>query len=76
MSDVTAGRREEYETAVAQLMANAPPAMPMALAVREGEVRNTHILFRGDPERPGPRQGNLLLQMLDVSQRIGAGRCA
>ncbi len=53
MGDVSAARREEYENAVSELMADAPPPMPMALAVRDGEPRNLRVLTRGDLERPG-----------------------
>ncbi len=81
MSEITAARREEFENAVGELMANAPPAMPMAVAVRDGEIRNTRVLFRGDPDRPGeevPRGFLSVIEHVD-SGKIGtdsSGRLA
>jgi hypothetical protein len=68
MNDVSAGRREEYEEAVGELMAKAPPAMPMALAVRDGEIKNTRVLFRGDPERPGDEVPRGFLSVIEHVQ--------
>jgi hypothetical protein len=81
MGDITAARREEFENAVGDLMANAPPSMPMAIAVRDGEVRNTRLLFRGDLDRPGeevPRGFLSVIEHVD-SGKIGtdsSGRLA
>ncbi len=68
MGDVTAARREEYEMAIADLTAKAPPPMPMALAVREGEIKNSRVLFRGDPERAGEEVPRGFLSLLEKVQ--------
>ena len=55
--------------------------MPMAIAVRDGEVRNTRLLFRGDLDRPGeevPRGFLSVIEHVD-SGKIGtdsSGRLA
>ena len=66
-------------TASAQQQARQPAGAGRARGAGEGlqsaRARNLRVP-QGRAERPGPRRGNLLLQMLDVPQRVGAGRRA
>ena len=73
MSDITAARREEFESALDELTAKAPPPMPMALAVREGEIRNTKVHIRGDPERLGDEVPRGFLSLIDHVQSGALG---
>jgi hypothetical protein len=65
MEGINAATLPVYESQLEELEAKAPPRMPMAMAVREGEPRNVHLLVRGDVERPGEEVPRGFLSVID-----------
>jgi hypothetical protein len=70
MARVPAAELQNLNEELNELRGNAPPPMPMALAVRDSEVRNVKIHIRGDPENLGdevPRGFLTVLKTAEVS---------
>ena len=56
----------DVEYAMADLRAEAPPPLPMAMAVDEGPVRNVRVNIRGDVERLGEEVPRGFLSAVEV----------
>ena len=56
----------ELEYAMADLRAEAPPPLPMAMAVDEGPVQNVRVNIRGDVERLGAEVPRGFLSAVEV----------
>lgn len=56
----------DLEYAMQDLRASAPPPMPMAMAVKEGEVRNARIRIRGEVDRLGAEVPRGFLSAVEI----------
>lgn len=65
MGEVSVAKLDEFEASISELVAKAPPPLPMAMAVREGEPKNTRIHIRGDTERLGEEVPRGFLSVID-----------
>jgi hypothetical protein len=54
-----------YQDKIAEIQAQAPPALPAAMAVKDASVQNARIAIRGDVERLGDEVPRGFIQVID-----------
>ena len=71
MEPLTAIEVQQLQVEIADLAAQGPPPLPMAMAVRDGQPMNVKVHIRGDPEKLGdeaPR--GFLTELKHVSSKM------